>query len=68
MLNIGIDTDGDGVIDRVEDAAPINGDFNDDAVIDSVQANVVSFLTIAGDFISLLTLEDINFQSTDVLG
>ena len=68
LLNIGLDTDDDGVIDRVEDAAPIDGDFNNDAVIDSLQANVVSFRTISGDYISLLTPQDINFRSTDVLG
>ena len=51
LMNIGIDTDGDGVIDRVENAAPNNGDMNNDAVADSAQTNITSFQTISGDYI-----------------
>ena len=68
ILNIGTDTDGDGVIDRIEDSSPNNGDMNSDAVTDSLQENVVSFRTIAGDFIFLETPQGTSFLSTDVLG
>jgi hypothetical protein len=37
-------TDGDGIPDAVEDAAPNSGDGNNDGTADSQQANVVSFV------------------------
>jgi cyclophilin family peptidyl-prolyl cis-trans isomerase len=68
LVNIGIDTDGDGVIDRVEDAAPNNGDMNNDAVADGVQTNTASFQTISGDYISIELPQGSDLSSTDVLG
>lgn len=68
LLNIGTDTDGDGVIDRVEDSSPNGGDINNDAVADSTQENVVSFKTVAGNYIFLEVPQGTDFESTDVLG
>lgn len=41
---LGAATDGDGISDAVEDAAPNGGDGNNDGTADSQQANVVSFV------------------------
>ena len=68
LMNIGIDTDGDGVIDRVENAAPNNGDMNNDAVADSAQTNITSFQTISGDYIFIGIPQGTDFRSTDILG
>jgi len=68
FTNIGIDTDGDGVIDKVEDAAPNNGDMNNDAVTDSLQTNIASFQTIAGDYIFIKAPQGTVLTSTDILG
>jgi len=38
------DSDGDGVADSVEDAAPNGGDANNDGIPDSLQPNVTSFI------------------------
>jgi cyclophilin family peptidyl-prolyl cis-trans isomerase len=47
-ISIGADTDGDGDLDKFEDAAPNGGDANGDTIQDSSQANVASFLDANG--------------------
>jgi hypothetical protein len=42
------DDDNDGIPDSVENAGPFGGDSNKDGILDSRQANVVSFKTIDG--------------------
>ena len=51
MINIehiGVNNDGDGVIDSLEDDAPNSGDGNNDGIIDSTKVNVASFPGSAG--------------------
>ena len=55
ISHIGTDSEGDGAIDDLEDAAPINGDGNGDAVLDSTQQHVASFPTEAGEFVTIET-------------
>jgi cyclophilin family peptidyl-prolyl cis-trans isomerase len=68
LWNIGIDSDNDGIIDNVEDAAPNNGDMDNDKVADSAQANIASFQAISGDYIFILAPQGTDIQSTEVLG
>jgi len=42
-VHVGVDNDGDGAIDRLEDAGPNGGDANGDALADSMQPFVASF-------------------------
>lgn len=58
------DSDGDGIKDYIELAAPNSGDANYDTVLDSLQANVTSFVnTRTGAYNSLVAAGD-----CDVLG
>jgi hypothetical protein len=46
-----IDTDSDGSLDSVEQAAPNDGDANNDSIADSEQANVISYVNpITGNY------------------
>jgi len=65
---IGIDSEGDGVVDSIEDAAPNAGDGNNDAVLDSTQQHVASFPGESGDYITTETSSLTPFQSFNVLG
>ena len=66
--HVGIDNDADGVIDRVENSGPGGGDANNDAVVDSTQANVTTFDTSSGRYITLEGPASTLLDSTDVLG
>jgi cyclophilin family peptidyl-prolyl cis-trans isomerase len=54
IISIGIDTDGDSVIDRVEDAGPNGGDGNSDGIADSAQSHIVSLPDIRNSYITLV--------------
>lgn len=49
----GQDTDGDGIADRVENAAPNNGDGNNDGIPDRDQPRVVSIPHAGGQYATL---------------
>jgi len=49
------ETDVDGILGSIEDAAPNNGDGNLDNIPDSAQNNVSSFLSLNNEYISLVT-------------
>ena len=66
--NIGTDGDGDGIIDKVEDAAPNAGDGNNDSFQDSTQASVASFQGNSGNYVTLVTNPGISLSDTVVLG
>jgi len=65
---IGIDADGDGVIDFLEDAAPSGGDGNNDTIADSTQQYVASFPGAAGDYITLSVPATAAISDLDILG
>lgn len=65
--NIGTDGDGDGIIDKVEGAAPNAGDGNNDTFQDSTQASVASFQGNSG-YVTLVTNPGISLSDTVVLG
>lgn len=48
------DSDADGVLSAIEDAAPNSGDNNFDGTADSLQNDVVSFISKTGEYISLV--------------
>jgi cyclophilin family peptidyl-prolyl cis-trans isomerase len=52
---VNLDTDGDGIIDSVEDAAPNGGDANNDGTSDSTQDYVASFPDVFDTYIILET-------------
>jgi len=54
IISIGIDTDGDTVIDRVEDAGPNGGDGNSDGIADSEQAHVASLPDVRNTYITVV--------------
>ena len=54
IISIGIDTDGDSVIDRVEDAGPNGGDGNSDGIADSAQSHVASLPDIRNTYITVV--------------
>lgn len=68
IINIGTDSDSDGIIDKVEDAGPNAGDANNDGLIDSGQSNVASFESEAGDYLYLESLPGTMLESIDVMG
>jgi cyclophilin family peptidyl-prolyl cis-trans isomerase len=68
ILNIGVDGDGDGIIDTVEDGAPNSGDGNNDTFADKTQSAVASFLTQSNGYVTLQTTAPVNILGTDVLG
>ncbi len=47
------DVDGDGIIDSLESLAPNSGDGNNDGIQDSQQANIASFESISGSFVTI---------------
>jgi hypothetical protein len=49
-----IDSDGDGVQDAIESAAPNDGDANDDGTADSQQANVIAYLNPVSNHYAVL--------------
>jgi cyclophilin family peptidyl-prolyl cis-trans isomerase len=53
VISIGIDTDGDSVIDQVEDAGPNGGDGNSDGIADSIQRHVASLPDIRNSYITV---------------
>ena len=53
IISIGIDTDGDSVIDRVEDAGPNGGDGISDGIADSAQGHVASLPDIRNSYITV---------------
>ena len=68
ISHIGIDNDGDGVINSLEDAAPNGGDGNNDTILDSTQGNVASFQGAAGDNVTVVAPPAVVLESMDVLG
>ncbi|NNJ93582.1 MAG: hypothetical protein HKP57_02450 [Halobacteria archaeon] len=50
-MYVGADNDGDGAIDRLEDAAPVGGDANNDMLQDSTQAHVAGYPVEGGEFV-----------------
>ncbi|HYQ72843.1 MAG TPA: choice-of-anchor U domain-containing protein [Gammaproteobacteria bacterium] len=68
IQGIGIDSDDDGIIDRMEDTAPNGGDGNNDLIIDRSQAGVASFRIFTGEHARLETLPPETLASTDILG
>ncbi len=65
---IGIDSDGDGIIDSVEDAAMNAGDGNKDSILDSTQQDVASFPGESGEYITVESSSSVSFQSFNILG
>jgi len=55
--------DADGVSDTIENAAPNNGDANNDGILDSTQDNVVSFLGLRNDYLTLSTKDTFKIHS-----
>lgn len=68
LLNIGVDNDGDGIIDKIEDAASTSGDRNNDNFQDSTQTSVASFTGTAGSNVTLVTNAGVSLFDTVVLG
>jgi len=68
IRRIGRDSDGDGIIDAVENAGPNNGDANMDSTSDSAQQNVATFQTASGGQVTLESPPGTWLESTDVLG
>jgi cyclophilin family peptidyl-prolyl cis-trans isomerase len=65
---IGSDSEGDGAIDSLEDAAPNNGDGNNDTVLDSTQQYVASFPDESGGYSIIEASPLTPMQSLNVLG
>ncbi len=62
-----VDTDGDGIVSGVEDAAPNAGDGNDDGAKDSTQSNVTSFVnTQTNKYVTLVSPAGTTIISTSV--
>jgi cyclophilin family peptidyl-prolyl cis-trans isomerase len=68
ILHIGSDTDGDGVIDSLEDTAPNGGDANNDGIRDSTEAGVASFPDSTGNYVVIETLTGATIHDRDILG
>jgi MYXO-CTERM domain-containing protein len=68
IQNVGFDSDGDGIIDPVENAGPNNGDANSDGVADSTQQNVATFQAASGSQITIESPAGIVLESMEVLG
>ncbi|MBW1804005.1 MAG: hypothetical protein JRJ85_25140 [Deltaproteobacteria bacterium] len=49
------DTEGDGISDIIENAGPSRGDGNGNGTLDLFENNVVTFRTIYGDYITLVS-------------
>ncbi len=63
------DADSDGIDDSVEDQAPNSGDGNNDGILDSQQADVVSFPSAAnGLFVTLVSQEGTKFVNVAITG
>jgi cyclophilin family peptidyl-prolyl cis-trans isomerase len=54
-IQIGLDNDRDGAIDKFEDAGPNFGDANNDSIPDSTQQNVASYLDAAGENVAVVS-------------
>jgi len=54
IISIGVDTDADSVIDRVEDAGPNGGDGNSDGIADSTQSHVTSLPDIRNSYLTVV--------------
>ena len=52
-ISVAVSTDKDGIADNIENAAPNNGDMNQDGIADSQQENVASFPDINGQYLAL---------------
>lgn len=65
---IGSDDEGDGAIDVLEDAAPNNGDGNNDTVLDSMQQYVASFPDESGGYTIIEVTPQTPLQFLNVLG
>ena len=68
ITHIGFDDEGDGAIDDLEDAAPNNGDGNNDTVLDSTQQFVASFPDESGGYTVIEALPQTPITSLNVLG
>ena len=68
IINVGTDADSDGIIDRVEDAGPNNGDANNDGLPDSGQSSVASFESESGDYLYLESPTGTRLESMEVMG
>ena len=63
---IGIDSDMDGIVDGVEEAAP-DTDVDMNGTQDVSQANVASFDNVTDEYVTLMSADGTALQSTDVL-
>jgi hypothetical protein len=68
IIHIGVDNDGDGAIDSLEDAAPNNGDGNNDGIQYSTQPGVASFPDSAGEYVVIEATAAAVIRSLDILG
>lgn len=59
------DSDSDGVLSAIEDAAPNGGDYNFDDIADSQQNSVASFISKTGEYISLVV--DSNYVVSNII-
>lgn len=66
--HIGIDLDGDGAIDALEDGAPNSGDGDGDGTLDSTQNSVASFPGSPGNYVVLKSSAATPLRSLDILG
>jgi len=68
VVHIGVDIDGDGAIDYLENAAPNGGDGNNDGIQDSAQANVASYPGSSGEYVVIEAPSSTSIGSLDILG
>ena len=55
--------DNDSVSNATENAAPNNGDANNDGILDSLQTNVASLPTLSGEYLSVTAEEECNLTN-----
>jgi hypothetical protein len=67
IISIGVDADGDGVIDRVEDAGPNGGDGNSDGIADSTQSHVASLLDVRDTYVTIETAPLYVLRSLEII-
>lgn len=63
----GASTDNDGIDNSIEDAAPNNGDNNNDDLPDRLQNNVTSFLNPNGTYTTLITDSNLSFTKVKLI-
>lgn len=61
----GATTDNDGIDNSIEDAAPNNGDNNNDGLPDRLQNNITSFTSPNGSYTTLITDSNLAFTKVE---